>query len=134
MSPVSSALILHVASDADLLFTRSLVLQCAGHMVDSVGSVEEAIARLRSTSYDVLVLGHSVPQDERMRLIQLVGAGVITTPVIFVSTAADEPHADFKGVTISESHPDALLRCVEQAIQNAAKSERLLKRLPHLSA
>jgi DNA-binding response OmpR family regulator len=56
--PVS---ILSVSCDENLLLTRQLLLQTAGYEVTSALGYTAALMHCRNASFDVMVLGHSLP-------------------------------------------------------------------------
>lgn len=107
---VSATLILSVGYDPVLLGTRRLLLQSAGYIVESSGSVENAIYRFRTGDFDLVVLCHSMPEQERRRLLHLIRDYGSATPVIFISSAEPSPDG-FSDLSI-ENHPAALLDAV----------------------
>jgi CheY-like chemotaxis protein len=58
--------ILSVSYDPTLLMTRELLLQQMGHTVTSVEGFARAFAACESgTKFDFLILGHSIPHDDK---------------------------------------------------------------------
>jgi hypothetical protein len=66
--------ILAYGHDAVLLQTRCMVLRNAGFQVDAVNSAEELAACLAEAkaSYRLILVGHTVPDDDRARIAILV--------------------------------------------------------------
>src|ERR1700756_5372717 len=65
--------ILSVSYDLTLLTTRELLLQQMGHTVTSVEGFARAFAACESgTKFDLLILGHSIPHDDKLAIIAKV--------------------------------------------------------------
>jgi DNA-binding response OmpR family regulator len=54
------AVVLNVGTDAALMDIRSTILQAAGYMVESTLSPKEAVDRLLTSSFDAVILSHSI--------------------------------------------------------------------------
>lgn len=120
-SGVSAVFVLNVGHDAALLETRSLVLRSAGYSVESASSVDEAIQRFRAADFDLVVLCHSVPEQERHRLIRLIRDHGSSTPVIFVS-ARSASADNFADLTIV-NRPGGLLRAAHELLSQKGGKE-----------
>ncbi len=82
---MASTIVLAVGLDPVLLVTRSQVLQTAGYTVISVCSLTEAITRFVQGDFDLVLLCHSIPAQDRERLASLIREHTSLTPIIFVS-------------------------------------------------
>lgn len=114
------ALILSVGHEPMLLDTRSLILRAAGYLVESALSIKQAINHLRTGDFDVVVVCHSIPSQERDRLVCLVRASGSTIPVISVvrMSASDHHSEGFADATV-ESDPKKLLLGIQEALYKA---------------
>ena len=79
-------LVLAVGHDPVLLETRSQVLQGAGYTVIPELSLKKAVARFREGDFDLVLLCHSIPAQDRERLTQLLRQHASRTPIVSVST------------------------------------------------
>lgn len=114
--------ILSVSHDPTLLSTRHMLLQSAGYIVESASSVERAIRSLRNGDFDLVVLCHSLPEEERARLMRGIRARGSSTPVVFVA-AGSGPDRDRLASVSSGSTPVELLHSVEAALQQERAPE-----------
>ena len=91
---MSLTIVLAVGLDSSLLAGQSSVWQSAGLIVTSTGSVTEAIGHIKDGDFDLVLLGHSIPTDNRERLTSLIRAIGSRTPVVSItdcSTDCDSP-------------------------------------------
>lgn len=112
------ALILHVGRDLMLLHTRSIVLRSAGYIVECEYYVEDAVRRFLSADFDLVLLCHSLCDEERQRFIHRIRQHGSSTPVLAVGlfetldpqkSAFDEPK--------TENSPIAFLDCIGETLQ-----------------
>jgi DNA-binding response OmpR family regulator len=78
-------LVLAIGRDAVLLETRSQVLQAAGYTVIPERSLKKAVARFRDGDFDLVLLCHSIPTQDRERLTRLLREHTSRTPIVSVS-------------------------------------------------
>ena len=78
-------LVLAVGRDPVLLETRSQVLQAAGYTVIPERSLKKALAMFREGDFDLVLLCHSIPAQERERLTRLLREHSSRTPIVSVS-------------------------------------------------
>jgi CheY-like chemotaxis protein len=81
-------LVLSVSLDPMILNTRNLILQSAGYMVVSVTSIKEADFLFQGDDFDLVILCHTLPQQDRERLTSLIRASGSRVPICAVSEAA----------------------------------------------
>jgi CheY-like chemotaxis protein len=117
MAPANtpSAVILNVGHDASLVSTRALLLRSGGHIVESTCSVEDAIARIRGGDFDLVILCHSLREEERQRLIRVIRSDGSSVAVMFVTGSAGEPGGTADRTVLSD--PAGLLREVREVLQ-----------------
>lgn len=107
--------VLAVGYDPLLLETRSRVLQSAGYTVTSVRSLKQAVSQFREGDFDLFVLCHSVPEEDRQRFVSLIRGHASRTPIVFVSAAPGQldPSAD---VTV-ENDPNDLVSGLREVLR-----------------
>lgn len=115
--------ILAVGHDPLIASTRSSVLRGAGYAVESATSAEQAIDRFRSQDFDLVILCHTIPLEERRCLARLIRASRSFVPVLYVQPLV-EPSTDGLADAIIGSHPNELLSGVEEALNQAAACSR----------
>jgi CheY-like chemotaxis protein len=80
-------LVLAIGHDPVLLETRSQVLQGAGYTVIPELSLKKAVARFREGDFDLVLLCHSIPAQDRELLTQLLRQHSSRTPIVSVSAS-----------------------------------------------
>jgi DNA-binding response OmpR family regulator len=60
--------ILNISYDASLLMTREELLKREGFEVVSVLGFEGALKAAKTCQYDVVILGHSIPREEKRKI------------------------------------------------------------------
>lgn len=111
--------ILCAGRDRPLLFTRARVLEEAGYIVTSTSTSAETIETFFSGDFDIVILCHSIPLEERQRVATLVHMHSPSTPVIALADMASRRY-DFGDLTV-DSDADTLLRSVPLALNMAAE-------------
>jgi len=110
-------LVLHVGHDFMLLHTRSLVLRSAGYIVKCEYTVEDAIRHFLSADFDLVLLCHSLSEEERQRFIHRVRERGSSTPVLSVDlscTSNTQGTADNPRIG---NDPIALLKRLGETLQ-----------------
>jgi CheY-like chemotaxis protein len=62
--------ILSVSYDEALLSTRQLLLEHKGYNVTSALGFTESVEHCRNGSFDLFILGHSIPHKDKLHLIE----------------------------------------------------------------
>ena len=75
------ARILSISLDEELLAARQKVLEAEGHSVVSACGFREAVQRSRP-DFDLIVVGHTFPPDEKRRIIQELRKRGCQAPVL----------------------------------------------------
>src|SRR3954470_9594048 len=111
--------ILSAGRDRPLLFTRNRVLEEAGYSVTSTFTAADTVENFFAGDFDLVILCHSIPLEERERIAQLVHMHSPSTPVIVL---ADLPSRrfDFGDLTV-DSDAKSLLQAIPQALAIAAQ-------------
>jgi CheY-like chemotaxis protein len=111
-------LILAVGREPALLEYRSQILRRAGYIVDSELSLKKAIQRYKCGDFDLVLLCHSIPVQERDRLISSIRAFGSLTPIVSVAplhACAPDAFAD----AMVEDAPEKLLSGIQSALLDA---------------
>jgi CheY-like chemotaxis protein len=116
---VSTTVILAVSNEPELLESRSSILRSAGYDVEPVLSVEEAIDRLTDRDFDLVLLCHSIPAQERSRLIRLIRGSRLPTAVVSVTPLDGHPD-EFADATV-DAVPEELLSGIRELLLKARK-------------
>ena len=82
--------ILIIEDDEDTRFVYSVLLQMEGYLVTPVGTMAEAISRILSTNYDLIIMDVRLPDGDGVELCFQIRAFNKITPIMFVSAAAYE--------------------------------------------
>lgn len=88
--------ILSISYDEPLLRTREMLLHNAGYEVDSAFGFKKAIDYCRTSVYELVILGHSIPLDDKAEIIRQLRS-VSSTPVLALERGGEGhvPQADF---------------------------------------
>lgn len=62
--------ILSVSYDLSLLATRKMLLEQKGYAVENAFGFSKALACCRNGGFDLFILGHSIPHDDKLALIE----------------------------------------------------------------
>jgi DNA-binding NtrC family response regulator len=79
--------VLHVGKDSTLLSTRSEVLRRAGFYVVPTASTVQAMKLFLAGDFDLVIICHSVPADERRSLANLVHSHSSSIPVVLITVS-----------------------------------------------
>ncbi|HVG21004.1 MAG TPA: response regulator [Blastocatellia bacterium] len=80
--------ILIVEDDEDTRFVYSVLLQMEGYCVTHVGTIADAMSRVLSTGYDLIIMDVRLPDGDGIELCRKIRAFNRVTPIMFVSAAA----------------------------------------------
>ena len=62
--------ILSVSYDVSLLATRKMLLEQKGYAVENAFGFSKALASCHAGGFDLFILGHSIPHDDKLALIE----------------------------------------------------------------
>ena len=80
--------ILIIEDDEDTRFVYSVLLQIEGYCVTHVGTIADALSRVLSTAYDLLIMDVRLPDGDGVELCKQIRTFNRVTPIMFVSAAA----------------------------------------------
>ena len=105
------AKILSVADDISLATTREMLLSSAGFQVSSVLAVDQAIELSATEEFALVVIGHSIPLEQRKWLLKQLRTRC-TTPVLAFRRPAEAPLTEADYTFDSSESPALLLEMV----------------------
>lgn len=109
-----SFLILSAGRDADLLKTRNNALAAQGYNVAAATDSVEIVDKLLNGDFDLVLLCHTIPDEDRLRVARIVGSYTPSTPVVLVSQdAAGESAA---GARIVQCRPDQIMSTLTHSL------------------
>lgn len=111
--------ILAVGWDPTVLSSRCSVLRYAGYIVRSAASIDETIEGLSETDFELVLLCHSIPVQDRDRLIKVIRSAHPQIPIYLVSSAPSDSEAGLVDGILS-SRPEHLLKALR--CKNAGRS------------
>jgi hypothetical protein len=111
--------ILNAGRDRTLLFTRTRVLEEAGYIVTPAITPGEITEQFFRGDFDVIILCHSIPQEERERIAKLVRMQSPSSPVIALADLPTRKY-DFGDLTV-DSDAANLLRAIPEGLAIAAQ-------------
>jgi DNA-binding NtrC family response regulator len=106
-----AARILSVTYDLSLATTREMLFSSAGFQVTSVLTVGQAIERCAAEEFELVIVGHSIPLDQRKWLLKEV-RGRCATPVLALRRAGEPPLTEADYTFDSTESPALLLETV----------------------
>lgn len=105
------AKILSVTYDVSLATTREMLFSRVGFQVSSVLSVAQAVQLCEAQEFELVVVGHSIPLEQRKWLLKEV-RGHCATPVLALRRAGEPPLPDADYTFDSTESPALLLETV----------------------
>jgi hypothetical protein len=112
---MSLLLILAVGQDPTILSTRCSVLRSAGYLVKEASSVAECLHLFRDSDFDILLLCHSMPVEDRDRITRAVRSSGSRIPIYVVSPVS---HVFTPGLAdgVISSNPENLMKELERVL------------------
>jgi DNA-binding response OmpR family regulator len=121
------ARILSVSYDETLMRMRHLILQNAGYSVVSVHGYGAAMEHCKQGGFDLFVLGHSIPHQEKRKMVDAFRK-LCPAPVISLTRAWTESRVDNADFHI-EPEPEPLLELIAGLVsgKSTTRQERRAK-------
>ena len=115
--------ILSISYDRALLQTRRMLLEEAGFEVISASSFREAFDLCRAGAFDLLIIGHSIPPNDKASMIATARRGA-KAPVLSIRTDTEPPAqgADFS--VFGLEGPKVLLEAVKEAFSKSDEKKK----------
>lgn len=110
--------ILSISYDASLLTTRQWILERAGYDVSSALGFAEALEACKNHhSFDLVLMGHSMPQKDKMALFDALQP-TCKAPLLSILRPGDTPIRQANYAVGADDGPDALLEAIETALNH----------------
>lgn len=106
---------LQFGKDTSLLESRSAILETTGLAVINVYSVRQCISEILARNFDLIVLCHSVSQEEREQVASFVHTRNPATPVLLISTFYEK---DREIDVIVDCEPEHLVKNVKEILSH----------------
>ena len=84
-------LILSAGRNPDLLKQRNAALSAEGYKVASASNSYEIVEKMLNGDFDLVLLCHSIPDEDRRRLAHIISSYTPSTPVILISEDGSNP-------------------------------------------
>ena len=107
--------ILSISYDESLLATRQLILTRVGYDVKSALGFVQAQEVCRDGSFDLIILGHSIPRRDKSAVVSLIKSSCGSAAVLSLVKATESPIPEANSFTY-DLDPDSLLKAVCNAI------------------
>lgn len=101
-----------------ILSTRCQILQSAGYAIQAASSISEAIALFHGADFDLVLVCHSIPQQDRDRLMHMIRSSRSQIRIYTVAPATSHLQADSSDGVLSNL-PTRLLAELEAALRVA---------------
>jgi DNA-binding NtrC family response regulator len=116
--------ILSVSYDVSLLATRKMLLEQKGYAVENALGFSKALAFCRNGGFDLFILGHSIPHDDKLALIESFRTHCPAPIVSLERHGEDFVPCDYHA---SPDAPDKFLETIENIL--AGREHRAKPRL-----
>ena len=109
--------ILCISNDAALLATRRMLLEQAGFdVVPAFGFAEAMELCITNPSYDLILMGQTIPPKDKRTLIAALRDMDCAAPVLSIRRPGDEPLAEVDYTIESQDGPVALIEAAMAAL------------------
>jgi CheY-like chemotaxis protein len=103
--------ILSVSQDVNLAMTREMLLVASGYSVSTALNSEDAVRRCESGSFDLIMIGHSMPFDQKKRLLRELRKRC-STPILGLYRPGESPMKEADYLFDATESPALLLEAV----------------------
>src|SRR5580658_10441304 len=111
--------VLAVGLDSWLLATQTRVWRSTGYFVVSADSIGEAIDLFNDGDFDLVVLGHYISIENKERLMTLIRASGLETPVAFIGNSSRD--SDWFANSTLKNESSTLLTWLRKLLADKAK-------------
>ncbi len=101
--------ILSISYDPVLLNTRGMILRQEGYAVDSAQTLQEAVKLSRSTRFDVVIIGHSIPAEDQQQMAEEVRKNCPGVLVVALRRR-DGERLPFADLALEPHKPEEMMR------------------------
>jgi DNA-binding response OmpR family regulator len=115
-------MILSVGNDPSLLRTRNEILFSSGYSVVLAYSEAEAINNFLNGDFDLVILCHSIPHQEKRLIVASMRHHSPYTPIMLLASGMADA-CDFGDRNVDAS-PESLLAAIPEMLRRSAESVR----------
>lgn len=108
--------VLSFGYDRNLMASRSLLLRDSGYVVQEAYSRHQALTLIRSDLIDILLICHTVPENETQVLISAVRKQRLLIPILYI-LETDYSASSRDGCIVTPSTPQELLAAIHAAVK-----------------
>jgi len=109
-----SFLILSAGRDAGVLKRRNAALADQGYTVAAASDSFEIVDKLLNGDFDLVLLCHTIPEQDRLRVAGLVARYTPSTPVVLVSEDGSSQYVS--GARIVQCRPDQIMNALTHSL------------------
>ena len=113
--------ILSVSYDAILLSTRQMMLESRGYTVTSAEGYVDAMRKCRAGDYDLLIVGHSIPHEDKMAIVAEMRQHC-SAPVLAL-LKPNERQLENADESVDAGRPDLLIALVDKMTKEAQAAD-----------
>jgi len=121
--PLPLATILSTGRDANLLTTRNEVLKSKGYAVVAAITPSEIVNSFFDGDFDLVIVCHSIPAEERRKIVRLVRNHAPSTPVVVLSAHEAQPAEE--GAIRVRTEPEAILAAISSATRSSLEGSTM---------
>lgn len=125
--------ILSISYDDSLLLTRQLLLQQMGHIVHSAAGFSRAykLCADSGSRFDLIVLGHSIPHDDKIEIVQHCTNACNMCPVLALLRSGEAPIPG-AARSVDSSDPEAFMAAIHEIVgtNGSIKQGNIFRRRP----
>ena len=122
------ARILSISYDETLLFTRELMLRDRRHQVTSALGFHEAREACERGPYDLAVIGHSIPEKDKLDFIAVFRHSN-PDAIVIALTRAGERRLKEVDTYVYPGDPEELLRAIDAMINPSLERRTSIRRV-----
>lgn len=108
--------VLSISYNSALLVTRRLLLEQAGYLVTSAEGFVEAMECCRGGTYDIVLMGHSMPRNDKTALAAAVRLHC-DAPILSIRTPGDPPLTEADYSVEADEGPTILLAGIKAILE-----------------
>src|SRR6266516_8027322 len=116
---MSQYVVLSVGSDPLLMRTRTALLGEAGYSVMPSFTSRDAFLIFTSREIDLVILCHTIPEEEKIKLIGSMKVKNNRTPIISIHADGDADGALVDAYVHGLDGPEALLSCISKVLDKS---------------
>ncbi len=119
LTDIATVVVLAVGLDPSLTTTQRSIWRSGGYVVSETESIKEAITCIHGGDFDLVLLGHRLPLQDRERLTFLIRSAGSLVPVVCVTNSPGQSDT-FANATF-ENDADTLLSGIAEVLAETAR-------------